>query len=217
MGPGRWEDPSLETLPGNEAVQKGATAADVASLIAWGNRRDGTAMIDGSGPVTIPAYSASATIYDAMVGLFAFEHWRENFERLEKRYGFDISCVADVACGSGLAAAYLARRGARVFACDLSLHMLREAAAKCSGSRVVFIKQDMRYLQLPGAASLINCATDAINHLLSEEDIRRALSSFHAALRPGGYAAFDMNTAWQLREGSDADTWEVEADGRRMR
>ena len=164
----------------------------------------------------MPPYSTSAVIYDRMVGLFAFDHWRENFERLERRYGFELSLVADVACGTGLAAAYLARRGARVFATDLSLHMLREAASGRGGGRVRYVQQDMRYLQTPCQVSLINCATDAMNHLLYEAEIEMCLASLRAALRPGGYAVFDMNTAWQLREGSDAESWEFDVDGQHM-
>jgi SAM-dependent methyltransferase len=167
--------------------------------------------------LVIPSYSASAGIYDLMVGRFMFEHWRENFERLEKRYAFELSPVADVACGTGLAAVYLALRGARVYASDLSAHMLREAAERRADKRISYMKQDMRYLQTPERVALLNCATDAMNHLIDEGDLRRALSSYHMALRPGGFALFDMNTAWQLREGGDTSAWEFEVDGKDMR
>lgn len=168
------------------------------------------------GPVTVPPYSTSASLYDDMVGRYAFEHWRENFERLRSRYGLDVSIVADVACGTGLAAAHLAHMGALVFASDLSEHMLREAAKKNPGRLIRYAKQDMRYLQPPWRVNLVNCATDAMNHLLREDDFRRALVSARAALRAGGAAIFDMNSAWQLREGSDDPVWEFEVEGRRM-
>lgn len=164
-----------------------------------------------------PVYSTSAAIYNRMVGRYAFEQWRENFERLERRYDLDIRRVADAACGTGLAAAYLAECGAEVYASDLSLPMLAEAVGLQRGPGTCFQRQDMRYLYPPKPVTLVNCATDAMNHLLCEADLRRALSSFQAALEPGGYAIFDMNTAWQLREGSDTVPWEFEVDGRRMR
>jgi len=162
-------------------------------------------------------YSVSATIYDLMVGRYAFDHWKENFERLELRYGFDIGRVADAACGTGLEAAYFAARGAEVFASDLSPHMLLQAVKANNSTRVRFQRQDMRYLYPPHAVSLLNCATDAVNHLLEESDVRRMLASFHEALLPGGYAIFDMNTAWQLREGTDTVAWEFEVSGHIMR
>src|SRR4030042_2500363 len=71
----------------------------------------------------------------------------------------------------------------------------------------------MRYLLPPSRLSLIICATDSLNYLLSESDVRRTLRSFYAALRTGGYALFDMKTAWQLREGSDSEPWDFEIDG----
>ncbi len=169
-----------------------------------------------AGPLEVTTYSTSAGIYDLMVGRFAFEHWKENFERLEARYLFDLSRVADIACGTGLAAEYLARRGATVYAADLSEHMLREAARKRPSVRIRYMRQDMRYLQPPRRVSLLNCATDAVNHLLSEADVKRAFRSFRAALQPGGHAVFDMNTAWQLREGSDNREWDFEVAGQRM-
>ncbi|MEW6553109.1 MAG: class I SAM-dependent methyltransferase [Actinomycetota bacterium] len=165
----------------------------------------------------MPPYSASADIYDRMVGCFAFDHWRENFELLEERFGFDLSVVADAACGTGIAASYLAERGAMVYASDLSPQMLAQAAAWRANGRIRYMLQDMRYLQVPVRASLVNCATDAMNHLLAEADVESALASFRAALRPGGYAVFDMNTPWQLREGSDPETWEFDVEGQHMR
>ena len=165
----------------------------------------------------VPSYSTSAPLYEIMVGRYAFEHWRENFERLEKRYDLDISLVADAGCGTGLAAEYLAGRGAEVYAYDLSPQMLREAAGEHGGQGIRYLKQDMRYLQTPARVSLLISVTDAMNHLLNEEDIRRTLSSFYSSMQPGGYALFDMNTTWQLREGNDDQAWEFEVDGRHMR
>ena len=168
-------------------------------------------------PSAVPAYSTSAGFYDHMVGRYAFEHWRENFERLEKRHGFRIEVVADAACGTGLEAGYFMHRGAMVFASDLSEHMLKESAASYVSRRISHMKQDMRYLQPPEKVTLVNCATDSMNHLLDEADISRALESFRAALIPGGHAIFDMNTAWQLRQGSDKEAWEFEVSGQNMR
>jgi SAM-dependent methyltransferase len=152
-----------------------------------------------------------------MVGVFAFEHWRENFDRLRKRYDLELTTVADVACGTGLASRYLEEMGARVYAIDISLRMLREAAAATPPGRAIsMMRQDMRYLYPPARVPLLICATDSLNHLLRKEDIGRTFASFHAALLPGGYAVFDMNTSWQLREGGDGEPWEFEAGGQPM-
>lgn len=165
----------------------------------------------------VPAYSLTAQLYDRMVGLYAFEQWRENFERLERRYPFDLSLCGDVACGTGMVSSYLAERGAEVIAFDISPQMLFSARRRISTRGVKLARQDMRYLAPPSRLSLIVCATDSLNHLLSGMDIGRTFRAFLAALRPGGHAVFDMNTAWQLREGSDTQPWDFEVDGVSMR
>ena len=166
---------------------------------------------------TVPAYSRTADIYDLMVGRYAFDMWRENFEKLCRIYPIDASLVADVACGTGKASRYLALRGAEVLATDISERMLKVAASAPEAGRVRYMRQDMRRLALPRRVTLLICATDALNHLLQEEDLRMALASFRAALVEGGHALFDLNTAWQLREGCDSEPWCFEMEGYTMR
>lgn len=163
----------------------------------------------------VSPYARSSAFYDRLVGKTIHEHWRENFERLERRYGLRLETVADVACGTGLASRYLAERGCRVYAVDISPQMLRLAAYACNGGRgkVCFLRQDMRYLGLPRRVDTLVCASDSLNHLLREEDVRLALCSFRRALREGGHALFDVNTEWQLREGADEEPWDFLLDG----
>ncbi len=166
---------------------------------------------------TAPPYGFSCDVYDRLVGEYAHQHWRENCERLLKRYPMDLSLVADVACGTGLNAAYLAERGSEVYAVDVSPDMLRKAACRLAGRRnVVILRQDMRYLELPRRVYTLFCATDSLNHLLREEDIILAAGSFFRSLRPGGHLVCDANTAWQLREGADEVPWEFELEGWRV-
>lgn len=171
---------------------------------------------DGADGV-VPAYDGTARMYDRMVGLYAFDHWRENFEALSRRHGIGPGRSADVACGTGLAARYLAQAGWSVYACDISTAMLREAVKATRSLDVRLLRQDMRYLALPSRVDLLVCASDSLNHLLEEADVARSLRAFRAALRDGGYALFDMNTIWQLREGRDTVAWELEIDGHSTR
>ncbi len=143
-----------------------------------------------------------------MVGEVLHRIWRENLERLERRYGLGLDLVADVACGTGLTTRYLAERGSRVLGVDGSEDMLKVAAARLKGyKRVTLLRQDMRHLSLPSKVRTVICAGDSLNHLLRGEDLRRALFSFAAALEAGGALLFDMNTEYQLREGRDEEEW----------
>ncbi len=167
--------------------------------------------------IRVPAYRVTSLIYDRLVGIYAHEQWRENLERLERRFALDLSRVADVACGTGLASLYFADRGCEVLAVDASPDMLRVAARRLEGRKgVCLIRQDMRYLQLPATVTTLVCATDSLNHLLRERDVKRVLASFRRALPRGGHLLLDMNTAWQLREGGDEDDWVFEVDEWRL-
>lgn len=168
--------------------------------------------------IRVPAYRMTSLLYDSLVGVYAHQQWRENIERLEKRFALDLSRVADVACGTGLAAHYLAERGCEVLAVDISPDMLQVAARRLAGRKnVLLMRQDMRYLQLPVKVSTLVCATDSLNHLLRERDVRQVLVSFRRALTRGGHLLLDMNTAWQLREGRDEDDWVFDVDEWRLR
>ena len=58
----------------------------------------------------------------------------------------------------------------------------------------MFLRQDVRQLQLSSPVDLITCHFDALNYLLSTRDLLKALCRFRANLTPGGYAIFDMVT-----------------------
>jgi SAM-dependent methyltransferase len=94
--------------------------------------------------------------------------------------------VLDYGCGHGMAAVVLARRGARVTACDLSLTYLQEAhrRARANGVAVNFVQADGE--RLPWADG----AFDAVwgNAILHHLDVRKAARELYRLLRPGGVA-----------------------------
>lgn len=156
-----------------------------------------------------PVYGEVASLYDSLVGNAAFENWLAVFERLEKSFRFNTGTCADVACGTGQVLHYLAERGARAYGVDLSRQMLEIAGRRTTGLDVKLLRQDMRELQLPEKVDLVTCNTDSLNYLLSAEDLRKTLGGFGDSLKPGGYALFDMNTAFQLRNQEDHNIWRM--------
>jgi SAM-dependent methyltransferase len=143
-------------------------------------------------------YTGLAAMYDELVGQTAFECWRENFERLVNRNGIELDIAADVACGTGLAAGYLARRCAAVYATDISESMLEVARSRPSPGNITFIAQSFTELELPEQVDVLTCNFDSLNYLTEERDLREALRRFSVSVRPGGFAMFDMNTASSL-------------------
>jgi ubiquinone/menaquinone biosynthesis C-methylase UbiE len=96
--------------------------------------------------------------------------------------------VLDFGCGHGMAAAVLARRGARVTAFDLSDGYLAEAAARARANRVNVEFVHANGERLPFAdQSFDRIWGNAILHHLDTEQTGRELSR---VLAPGGIAVF---------------------------
>jgi SAM-dependent methyltransferase len=94
--------------------------------------------------------------------------------------------VLDLGCGHGMASVVLARRGARVVACDLSLGYLREARARSEHNAVALALSACDGARLPFADG----AFEAIwgNAVLHHLDIAAAARELRRVLAPGGTA-----------------------------
>ena len=143
-------------------------------------------------------YHELAVIYDELVGETAFEFWRENFDRLVARYGIEFESAADIACGTGLAVAYLSAMCDRVYGVDISTDMLEVARFRVRDPGVVFLEQSFTTLELPEPVDLLTCNFDSLNYVLTEAEIEEAITRFWRSLKQGGHCIFDMNTTREL-------------------
>jgi len=153
--------------------------------------------------VTEP-YEVLATLYDvAGWGDFA-GRMADRVLALAAEHGLsEIHHIADVACGTGIAAARFARSGCRVTGVDRSPQMLAQArrrVAEAGLPGIAFIQADMRHFALDQPADLVTCMYDSLNYLLAEADLAAAFRCAAAALRGGGLYIFDMNTLFGLAE-----------------
>ncbi|MEA2618311.1 MAG: hypothetical protein QOE72_4094 [Chloroflexota bacterium] len=96
--------------------------------------------------------------------------------------------VLDVGCGTGILATRISEDGwgARVVGCDLSMGMLRRAAARVRGA---WVQGDALRLPLRDGALDAVISTQAFHFL---PDRRAALAEFHRVLRPGGLLVIAM-------------------------
>lgn len=147
-------------------------------------------------------YARYAEIYDrtgqnrfgaAMVGL--------TLKRLEREHG-TIGAALDLACGTGSAAIELCRRGVNVTGIELEpamLGMARTNAARV-GVDIAWRLGDMRSFSARSRVDLVTCFFDSVNYLAQEDDLTACFRSAAAALHPGGWFAFDLNTIKRFAE-----------------
>jgi SAM-dependent methyltransferase len=139
------------------------------------------------------AYAPLAAVYDKFTAHHRHDLWLARLEALAVRHGLTGRRVLDVGCGTGKSFLPLVRRGYRVTGCDISPEMLAEAR-RAVPDDVRLVEADMRELPDLGRYDLVTCLDDAVNYLLGDDDLTRALASMACALAPDGLLVFDTNT-----------------------
>jgi SAM-dependent methyltransferase len=143
----------------------------------------------------VTPYAELARWYNPALGNDSFRQTCRAFERLVARHAIAFRSAADLGCGTGLFACYLAGRfRVPVFAVDRSPEMLAVARRSCRRPSVRFFSQDIRQLHLPLPVDLATANFDTINHLMRERDLDQAFERIAANLRPGGHLLFDLLT-----------------------
>jgi len=160
------------------------------------------------------AYQAIAPAYDDFTAHHNYDLWLgELMPKLEK-HGVPGKRLLDVACGTGKSFIPLLEQGWEVTACDISPAMVALAREKV-GDRVELFVADMRELAVYGEFDVVFCLDDAVNYLLSTEELEQALAGMRSNLGPGGLLMFDVNTLESYRT-FFAEEVVVERSGKRM-
>jgi SAM-dependent methyltransferase len=159
-------------------------------------------------------YEAMAPVYDAFTGHYESEAWIADLVKVLEHHGLTGKRLLDVGCGTGTSFLPMLAQGWEVTGCDISPAML-ELAREKAGEKVRLAVADM--LELPdfGEFDLVWALDDAINYLLSPEELTRALAGMRANLAPTGLLLFDVNELRAYRT-FFAETTVVEREGRRL-
>ena len=160
------------------------------------------------------AYEAIAPVYDDFTAHHDYELWLGNLLPHLERLGLQGDRLLDVGCGTGKSFIPMLNRGWQVTACDISPAMV-ELARRKVGAKAELSVADMRELPVFGEFDLVWCLDDAVNYLLSGEELERALKGMQANLGPQGLLMFDVNTLDTYRS-FFAEEVVVERDGRRL-
>jgi SAM-dependent methyltransferase len=144
------------------------------------------------------AYEAIAPFYDDFTAHHDYELWLGNLLPELERHGLQGNRLLDVGCGTGKSFIPMLERGWEVTGCDISAAMIELAAAKVGDTADLSVA-DMRDLPRFGEFDLVWCLDDAVNYLLSDEELERALSGMRRNLGPGGLLMFDVNAIQAYR------------------
>jgi SAM-dependent methyltransferase len=160
------------------------------------------------------AYEAMAPVYDDFTAHHDYEGWLGDLLTALERRGLTGQRLLDVACGTGKSFMPMLPLGWQVTACDISPAMLDLAREK-TGDAVSLAVADMLELPTFGAFDLVWALDDAVNYLLSPEELERALVGMRDNLAPTGLLLFDVNELLGYRT-FGAGTTVVERGGNRL-
>jgi SAM-dependent methyltransferase len=110
------------------------------------------------------------------------------------------SAVLDAACGTGVDAAVLARRGFTVQAADGSAAMVEGAAARFRRERLAIPLMHCRWADLPAATGerfdVVLCVGNSLVHAAGRDAMVQALTGLRRMARPGGHVVIDSRN-WE--------------------
>lgn len=149
------------------------------------------------------SYKHFADYYDLLMGAMDYTAYGRYLLALMERLVHPPGLTLDLACGTGNMTFVLSRLGVDVFGADRSVEMLTQAKDKAYAlgqEDLLFLCQDMRYLDLYGTVDTVVSVLDSLNHLGGEEDLAQTMTGVFRFLNPGGLFIFDMNTIYKHRE-----------------
>ena len=158
------------------------------------------------------AYAAIAPVYDRFTAGACYENWLSQIEARALDLGLTGGRLLDIACGTGESFAPLLARGYQVSGCDLSPEMLDQARRKFGHQVDDLFVADMRDLPPVGAFDLVTCIDDALNYLLSEEELVSTFEGVAQVLAPEAIFVFDVNSLSSYRT-TGGETFLREDDG----
>jgi SAM-dependent methyltransferase len=143
----------------------------------------------------VSVFGAYARYYDL---LYRDKDYIAEVDELELLFGRyaprQVRTVLDLGCGTGGHVLPLAARGYAVTGADRSAGMLRAARAKARAESVAasFVRGDARTLRLGRRFDAVISMFAVLGYQTADADIRAALATAAAHLKPGGLLVFDV-------------------------
>ena len=159
-------------------------------------------------------YGAISRVYDRLNAEIDYKAWADGVEKMfdtymEKRP----EIVLDLACGTGKMTFELAHRGYDMIGADISADMLSRAMMNQEDESILWLMQDMRKFELYGSVGAVVCCLDAVNCLLTKEDLEACFKTVHNYLDEGGLFIFDVNSPYKFENIFSDNAYILEDEG----
>jgi SAM-dependent methyltransferase len=161
---------------------------------------------------TCAAYDLLAPFYDLYTREYGHEGWLASIEAIAIEHGLRGSRLLDVGCGTGKSFLPLLARGYEVTAFDISPAMVARAREAAAGTGAELLVADVRELPALGRFDIAIALDDALNYMLSDDELLAAFEGVAQNLRPGGLLVFDLNSLPTFQAGLTRDI-AMEMDG----
>ncbi len=159
-------------------------------------------------------YGSFAKYYDALQADVPYSAIAGRIRQLGLRYSSENEVVVELGCGTGRLCRELEKLGFDVIGVDISADMLDEAEnARTAESDITYILQDMTCLDLWGAADIIVCVLDGMNHLPDADAFDSAVERASMFTCDGGLLIFDLNTEYKHRNVLADNCFAYDLDG----
>lgn len=155
---------------------------------------------------SLEAYESFAPFYDRYTHDYMHGPWMANVEAIALGHGLRGRRLLDIGCGTGKSFLPMLERGYEVTACDISPAMVERAREAAAGTSAQIVVADLRDLPVLGRFDLVTSMDDALNHLLTDEELGMAFEGVARNLGAGGLFAFDLNTLGAYRRHFPGDT-----------
>ncbi len=131
-------------------------------------------------------YKILSDVYDILNPKEEVLAQKSFFETLVKKYS--VLKVLDCACGTGWHLSMFHEMGLTCFGSDLSPEMLKLAKTNLEGKYIPLKQEDFRTLgnSWGDTYDMVLCLTTSLPHMLTDEDVVKALSSMYERVSDGG-------------------------------
>lgn len=161
-------------------------------------------------------YKDFAYIYDSLINKdIDYEQICSFLQKLFMEQSKKPKIICDLACGTGNVTLPLARQGYDMIGVDISENMLDVAREKSREENldILFIRQNMKDLDLYGSCDAFLCMTDGFNYITSLNTLKKIFTKIRTCfIEPDGVFVFDISSPYKLENTLGSNTFIYNTD-----